>query len=152
LLAAGVLLDEPRWVARGVEQLEWLLDTETTGEPGRRHLSVTPVGGWAPGEVRPGFDQQPIEAAALADACARAAALPGESRRDWAAAVLCCEAWFDGDNDKGVPLLDVESGGGFDGLTRTGRNGNEGAESTLALLTTLQQANRIRATGIRATA
>ena len=38
------------------------------------HLSVTPVGGWATGEPRPGFDQQPIEVAALADACARACA------------------------------------------------------------------------------
>ena len=41
---------------------------ETLGD----HLSVTPVAGWGPGEPRPGFDQQPIEAAAIADACARA--------------------------------------------------------------------------------
>jgi hypothetical protein len=145
LLAAGTLLDEPRWVDRGLEQLEWLLDVETAGVPGALHRSVTPVAGWVAGEPRPGFDQQPLEVAALADASARALALPGDPRRDWGAEILCCEAWFDGDNDLGVPLLDAASGGGYDGLTPHGRNENEGAESTLALLTTLQQANRVRA-------
>ena len=37
-------------------------------------------------------------------------------------------------------MLDPVSGGGFDGLEPTGRNENQGAESTLALLATLQQA------------
>ncbi|MBW4722327.1 hypothetical protein [Saccharothrix obliqua] len=39
-----------------------------------------------------------------------------------------------------MPLLDEETGGGCDGLSRDGRNRNQGAESTLALLSTLQHA------------
>lgn len=139
LLAAGDLLGEPHWIQRGLDMLEWLLAVETAGD----HLSVTPVGGWASGEPRPGFDQQPIEVAALADACARAHDLTGCPR--WADATLRCAAWFEGSNDVGIAMFDPATGGGHDGLEAEGRNENQGAESTLAVLTTLQQASRLRA-------
>jgi hypothetical protein len=137
LLAAGDLLGDSRQVDAGLRMLDWLLDVETTED----RLSVTPVGGWARGEVRPGWDQQPIEVAALADACARALALTGDSR--WAAGLERCRTWFLGANDTGVMLLDMVSGGGCDGLQRYGRNENQGAESTLALVSTLQQARAL---------
>jgi hypothetical protein len=35
-------------------------------------------------------------------------------------------------------MMDIGTGGGYDGLGRTGPNANQGAESTLALLSTLQ--------------
>ena len=146
LLAAGHLLGEPRWVERGLDMLDWLLVTETAGD----HLSVTPVGGWALGEPRPGFDQQPIEVAALADACARAHDMTHDPR--WAEAALLCVAWFEGANDVGVAMIDRVSGGGFDGLERGGRNDNQGAESTLAMLSTLQQGWRLRASDVTARA
>lgn len=152
LLAAGELPGDKSRRRRALQQLEWLVDLETSGSPGARHRSVTPAGGWEPGETRPAFDQQPIEVAALADACARAAevtrthpdAAVARTTLDWEAEVLCCEAWFLGANDVGVPLVDEESGGGYDGLMPDGRNENEGAESTLALLSTRQQADRVR--------
>lgn len=132
LLAAGDLLADRRMLDAGLRLLAWLLEVETTGD----QLSVTPVGGWARTEVRPGYDQQPIEVAALADACARALELTGEAR--WADGLERCRRWFLGANDTGVMLLDVISGGGYDGLMRHGRNENQGAESTLALISTLQ--------------
>lgn len=133
LLAAGSLLPDARLLDAGLEMLDWLLEIETSGD----QLSVTPAGGWAPSEVRPGFDQQPLEVAALADACARALELTGDPR--WWTALERCRAWFLGANDTGVMLLDVVTGGGFDGLMRHGRNENQGAESTLALISTLQR-------------
>ena len=139
LLAAGDLLDDGEATERGLELLDWLLDIETTGD----HLSITPVGGWEFGEPRPGFDQQPIEVAALADACWRAYAMTGEPR--WRAGLERCTAWFYGANDVGVSLVDAISGGGCDGLIPSGRNENQGAESTLALISTLQQAHRLAA-------
>lgn len=141
LLAAGDLLGEPRWVTRGLDMLEWLLGVETCGD----HISVTPAHGWSLGEPRPGFDQQPIEVAALADACARAHDLTGAPR--WAQATLQCAAWFEGSNDIGIAMIDAVSGGGHDGLEADGRNENQGAESTLAMLSTLQHASRIRSGG-----
>jgi hypothetical protein len=41
-------------------------------------------------------------------------------------------------------MYDPATGGGYDGLTAVGRNANQGAESTLALLSTLQQDRRLR--------
>lgn len=139
LVAAGSLFDDQRLLTSGLRMLGWLLDVETTGE----RLSVTPVGGWARGEVRPGFDQQPIEVAALADACGRAFDVTGDPC--WAIALERCRAWFLGANDIGVMLLDVISGGGCDGLGRHGRNENQGAESTIALISTLQRSATVTA-------
>jgi hypothetical protein len=137
LMAAGWGLEDDHLVDQGLRLLRWLLDLETSGE----HLSLTPVGGWGPGEPRPGFDQQPIEAAALADACARAFLLTGEDR--FVAGVSRAVAWFRGDNDIRVPMYDPKTGGGYDGLERDGRNDNQGAESTIALISTLQQGIRL---------
>lgn len=139
VIAAGGLLHEPRLVARGLAMLDWLVGVETRDG----HISVTPVGGWHDGEPRPGFDQQPIEVAALADAAARAYALTGDPQ--WANVVHLCTTWFDGNNDSHTPMADHEAGAGFDGLEIDGRNENCGAESTIAMLTTFQQARRLSA-------
>ena len=133
LMAAGWGLGDDGLVDDGIRLLEWLLQTETVD--GR--LSLTPVGGWAPGEPRPGFDQQPIEAAGLADACTRAFVLTGDGH--FVGAVSRAVSWFLGDNDAGIPMSDPDTGGGYDGLELGGRNDNQGAESTLALVSTLQQ-------------
>jgi len=82
-----------------------------------------------------------IEVAALSDASARALDVTGDAA--WQEAVSLCAAWFDGANDAGVSLRDLVSGGGFDGLEPLGRNENQGAESTLALISTLQQSRRL---------
>ena len=140
LLAAGSLLDDPGTLSDGLASLRWLHDVEQAAE----HFSVTPVGGWQPGLPRPGFDQQPIEVAALADAFSRAFAITGDMV--WAEAVHRCADWFLGHNDAGVPLFDPVSGGGCDGLEFGGRNENQGAESTLSMISTFQQAHRIGAT------
>ena len=137
MIAAGVGLDRRDLRQHGLDLLGWLLEHESWDG----HLSVTPAGGDGLGDHRPAFDQQPIEIAALADACARALAVDGDSRwRDGIAAAL---AWFSGDNDSHVAMWDPETGGGFDGLMFDGVNLNQGAESTLALLSTQQQAARL---------
>jgi hypothetical protein len=137
IIAAGVALNRDDLTRTGLERLGWLLDQETS----RGHLSVTPVGGRGPDDLRPGFDQQPIEVAALADACARAAVVSRETR--WAHGVADAVAWFLGDNDADAVMWDPSTGGGYDGLTRHGPNTNQGAESTLALVSTLQHARNL---------
>jgi hypothetical protein len=137
LLAAGAGLDDDRLIDEGLRLIEWLLAVETTGD----HLSLTPVGGWGPGEPRPGFDQQPIEAAALADACARAYLVAGG--KQFVTGVSRAVGWFLGANDTQTPMYDGQTGGGYDGLEQDGRNDNQGAESTIALISTLQQGIRL---------
>lgn len=135
LVAAGHALGRPDVLDDGLRLLGWLLDRETLDD----HLSTTPVGGAGPDDVAPGFDQQPIEVAAMADACARAFALTGDER--WQHGVRLAVAWFGGANDAGAVMWDQATGGGYDGLTSTGPNLNQGAESTLALISTMQHAS-----------
>jgi len=139
IVVAAHALDDERMLARGLELLTFLLDRETDGN----HLSVTGVGGSDPFSARPQFDQQPIEVAAIADACARAWAVTGDSR--WREALALTWEWFLGNNDSGVPLYDPATGAGFDGLERNGRNENRGAESTLAAVSTRQHVLTLRA-------
>lgn len=136
LLAVGsVTGDDPGW---GLALLDWLVQEERIGD----RFSFTPVGGRGPADAKPGFDQQPIEAWAMADACARAHAITADPR--WLDAVDLAAAWFVGGNDVGVAVFDPVTGGGFDGLEPTGVNRNEGAESTLAFVATMAQ---VRAVG-----
>jgi hypothetical protein len=141
VIVAGERLKDRGVLRGGLRMLQWLL----AGETRDGHLSVVPVGGWGPGEPRPGFDQRPIEVAALADACVRAAAVTGDS--GWLDAVGLCVAWFFGDNDAKVPVLDERTGGCCDSLSRTGRSRNQGAESTLAMISVLQQGRRLPGSG-----
>ncbi len=102
------------------------------------HLSPTGTGGAGPDDRPPMFDQQPIEAATMADACARASVVTGDPV--WHEGLDLAIGWFLGANDVGVPVGDVDHGAGYDGLEIGGVNRNQGTESTLALITTLQHA------------
>jgi hypothetical protein len=134
MIAAGSALRRPVLVRRGLDLLAWLLDRESQ----QGHLSVTPVGGRGPGDHGPRFDQQPIEVAAMADACARAMTIDNDRR--WMDGVTASADWFQGHNDGSVVMWDPATGGAFDGLEIGGVNLNQGTESTLALLSTLQHA------------
>ena len=136
MIAAGVALEDNALRQRGLDLLAWLVDYETVDG----HLSPTPAGGRGPGDARPGFDQQPIEVSTITDACARAA--DADSSAIWPDSIRAAAAWFDGANDAGLPMWDPQTGGGFDGLHADGVNRNQGAESTLAVISTMQQARR----------
>lgn len=137
MIACGVHLARPDVVDDGISRLRWLLERETVDA----HLSPTPVGGAGPTDHAPGFDQQPIEVAAMADACARAAHVTGDAH--WQRGVELAIRWFAGDNDAATVMWDPVTGGGYDGLQADGPNLNQGTESTLALVTTLQHAPRL---------
>ena len=77
LLAAGVAVGDPATIARGLGLVRFVLDRETTD--GR--LSVTGTAGRGPDDRDRMFDQQPIEVAAIADACAAAFEVTGA--REW---------------------------------------------------------------------
>lgn len=141
MIAAGAALDDAALLQRGLELLDWLVDYETTDG----HFSPTPVAGRGADDERPAFDQQPIEVSTLADACARAAS--ADPNPVWPDGVRRAAAWFDGDNDAGLATWDAQTGGGFDGLHADGVNLNQGAESTLAALSTMQHARRMLAVG-----
>ncbi len=134
MIAAGVALDDATLRQRGLDLLAWLIEYET----GDGHLSPTPVGrqrgrrrqaGLRPAADRGGHTGRCVRACS----CRRRRC--GLARRRPAAA-----AWFQGANDTGQLMWDPETGGGFDGLLADGVNRNQGAESTLAAISTLQHA------------
>jgi hypothetical protein len=137
LIVAGVALGDGKASGRGLELLEFLLGVETRDG----HLSVTPVGGRGPLDVGPRFDQQPIEVAAIADACASAYRLTHDA--DFLNGINIAWQWFLGDNDSSTPMFEPATGGGYDGLEVDGCNLNQGAESTLAMLSTAQHARSV---------
>ena len=139
VIVTGWKLGDDRVLRNGLRMLSWLLAVETRGG----HLSVVPAAGWVPGEPRPGFDQEPAEVAALADACVRAAAVTGDT--GWLSGLGLCVAWFLGDNDAQTPMFNEHTGGGHDGLGAIGRNRNQGAQSTLAMISVLQHGRRVSA-------
>lgn len=136
VIAASQLRHDGPPLGDGLRMLTWLRDVQL--RDGR--LSVVPIGGWERGAPRRRHDQQPIEAAAFADACATAADVTGDP--GWEAGVRQAVGWFLGDNDVGTRMWDPATGGGYDGLTPHGPNLNQGAESALALISTLQHARR----------
>ena len=138
LIAAGTAVGDDVAIQEGLRLLRWLVESETIAG----HLSFTPAAGRGSDDVRPAFDQQPIEAGVLAEACARAFVVTTDD--SWLEALRLCVRWFEGVNDAGVQMFDPETGGCFDGLEAAGVNENQGAESTIALVTTLQHADRLK--------
>lgn len=143
MIVAGRRLGDDALRDSGLELLGWLVDEQMTDG----HLSVVPAHGRRRGEGKPGFDQQPIEVTALAEACR--AAYDDTGDEGWADVVDLCVAWFEGDNDAGVPVRDPATGAGYDGLEIRSVNQNRGAESTLAWLST-QQLALLPRTAVRA--
>ena len=108
------------------------LDRETTVE--NLFWPVGNCGWYSHGEEKAPYDQQPVEAATMADAALAAFNLLGEER--YLATFRRARDWFHGRNSLGQSLVEVRTGACRDGLQRSGVNRNQGAESTLAYLWT----------------
>jgi glycosyltransferase involved in cell wall biosynthesis len=134
-----VLLMSGKWMQRddmidlGKRTLNWLVETQTGSTN-----CFSPIGtnGWYPrGGQRARFDQQPIEAHAMVDACIEAYHVTREEY--WIEQAQKAFYWFLGENDIRTPLYDFTTGGCRDGLHPHRVNENQGAESTLAWLMSL---------------
>ena len=133
MIMAGQWIPDGDCFEHGLKALRWLLDRQR-GEKGG--LSIIGNLGWLPrGGARAKFDQQPIEAMALVEACVEA--YRSTSDEIWLKDAQRCLEWFLGHNDLSVPLYDFTTGGCSDGLNPNGANANQGAESTLAWLISL---------------
>jgi hypothetical protein len=129
LIAFGAATGDRSAVDDGLFLLEWLVQLQWRNG----HFSFTPHTGWGPSDnAGQRFDQQPIEATAMADACLRAWHVTGDPV--WAQRVRDGVNWFLGGNDTRVALYDPVAGACTDGLREHGVNPNCGAESTLVAL------------------
>lgn len=130
LLLAGHGSDDAGMFDQGLASLEWLVKKQTLVD-GR--VSLIGNDHWMTRQGhRAIFDQQPIEAMAMVEACAEAYRLTLDIK--WFERSKQFLGWFLGNNDTRTRLYDVQTGGCRDGLVPSGANLNQGAESTLAWL------------------
>ena len=142
LITAGRALGRDAMVQVGLKALDWLVRVQCD-----EYDCFSPVGnhGWYPrGGTKARFDQQPIEANAMVEACLAAYDVTREDR--WFKAAARAFEWFLGRNDMLFPLYDASTGGCRDGLTASGMNQNQGAESTLAWVLSLLRMHLMRKT------
>ncbi len=133
LLMSGQWMQRGDMIEAGLRSLEWLLRIQT--DPKGHFVPIGNRGWYARGGPRARFDQQPIEAQNMIQACIEAYNVTGEGR--WVEEARKCLEWFLGRNDLNTPLFDYGTGGCCDGPTADGANLNQGAESTLAWLLSL---------------
>ena len=113
----------------GIGSLDWLIHELFDQEYGC--FSFIGCNGWYfRGKPKAIFDQQPVEADAMAEACVAAFLVTKDEK--YLNLAKKAFTWYDGDNILHQSLIDSRSGGIFDGLTPSGRNRNEGTESVLS--------------------
>ncbi len=140
LLLSGRRMRQSDMVDMGLLSLKWLITIQT--EDGH----FVPIGsnGWYERSgPRARFDQQPIEANAMVEACVEAFNVTRD--KFWFDNAVMCFNWFLGHNDLNLPLYDPKTGGCRDGLMADGINQNEGAESSLAWLLSLMTMQKLYA-------
>jgi hypothetical protein len=139
LIVAGRSRGSTEMTQVGLSVLDWLVSQQTAPEG---HLSPIGNGWWTRDGERARFDQQPIEATSILLAAEAAFVATRDPR--YREIVERAYAWFLGANDVGVPVADPDRGASFDGLTPTGVNTNQGAESTLMWLTAVEHVRALR--------
>ncbi|WP_293884002.1 glycosyltransferase family 4 protein [Sphingomonas sp.] len=128
LLRAGLALDRNDFVVRGLETLTWISDRQTATEGHFRAVGSDSFGRPFAPPLR--YDQQPLEAWAMVDACEAAFAATHDDH--WKTIAIKAYRWFLGENDLGLAIADSATGECCDGLMPTGINRNQGAESVLS--------------------
>ncbi len=135
LILSGRVTGQSAMVERGLEALRWLTELQNSEQGHFRSIGTN--GFYHRGGVRADFDQQPIEAQAMASACLEA--YRATSDVWWYEQAQCAFDWFLGWNDLGLELYSPKTGGCRDGLHVDRVNRNQGAESTLAFLLSLAE-------------
>jgi len=139
LIATGMALNEPEYIAAGLRSLRWIVSLQTSAEGIFR-----PVGSDSFGDQRKqprAFDQQPLEATATISACLAAWRADGDPK--WKADAECAFAWFRGRNDLLTPLIDLKTGSCRDGLHPDRANENRGGESVVSYLLALAEIRQL---------
>lgn len=133
LIVSGREIGNQGMVQQGLRSLEWLVNLQLL--PSGRVSLIGNLGWLKRDGQRARFDQQPIEAMALVEACAEA--YRTTQLEVWSDRAQTFLDWFTGNNDLAMSLYDYQTGGCRDGLHADGTNLNQGAESTLAWLISL---------------
>jgi len=133
LLLSGRWMFDNGMIECALRALEWLWSVETN-DAGQ----FAPVGtqGWFPRDgEKAQFDQLPLEAASMVDACLEAFRVTDDKK--WVKRAYRCLNWFMGDNVLSLPLYDTSTGGCCDRLMPQGLSEDQSAQGTLSWLLSL---------------
>jgi hypothetical protein len=134
LLLSGQWLSNNEMLETGLRVLTWLKEIQHD-ESGCYFAAIGNHGWFTKEGSRAQFDQQPIEAVAMVDACIEAFNITRDE--EWVTYAYRCLNWYQGDNELHISLYDHATGGCRDGLEPHDVNENQGAESTLCWLMAL---------------
>ena len=116
-------------VKQGQITLDWLI-TKLWEDQKNCFNFVGQKGWWKKGESKAEFDQQPVEAGSMVEACVSAySATQDKKYLDWAGKAY---EWYYGRNIIGESLVDNRTGGIRDGFNSQECSLNEGAEAVLS--------------------
>nr|WP_320015521.1 glycosyltransferase family 4 protein [uncultured Desulfobacter sp.] len=144
LILCGRHMGHTEMLQAGLRSLEWLMTVQT--DPKGHFVPVGNNGWYSNRGTKARFDQQPIEALDMIEACREAYDATNDSK--WVSHAQRCLDWFLGRNDLNAPLYNHKTGGCCDGLNADGPNRNQGAESTLACFLSMLHLNRMRSSQI----
>jgi len=140
LLLSGQWMQRNDMIDMGLRSLKWLLAIQTEEN---HFVPIGSTGWYEKGGPRARFDQQPVEANAMIEACVEAFNMTRDQA--WHENAVMCFNWYLGHNDLNMPLYDPKTGGCRDGLMADGVNQNQGAESCLAWLLSLMTLQKLYA-------
>jgi len=140
LLLSGHRMQRNDMIDMGLNSLTWLLAIQTEDS---HFVPIGSTGWYEKGGLRSRFDQQPVEANAMIEACVEAFNITRD--QTWFENAVMCFNWYLGHNDLNMPLYDPKTGGCRDGLMADGINQNQGAESCLAWLLSLMTLQKLYA-------
>lgn len=140
LIGAGHYLSDKKMVSTGLRVLQWLIDVQTDQDEG--HLSIIGNNGWYRRDGQKArFDQQPLEVAALIDACYQAYLT--SKQPCWQKYMHWAFNWFLGKNIIHHQVYNTKTGGGYDGIRPGTINQNQGGESTISYLLALHRMHQL---------
>jgi glycosyltransferase involved in cell wall biosynthesis len=143
LITTGMATQTPGYVDAGLRSLRWLM-TQQTAPAG--HFRPVGTAGFGEQRQRPrAFDQQPVEATASIAACLAAWRADGDA--EWKATATRVFAWFLGNNDLSLALVDPHTGSCRDGLHPDRANENCGGESVVCYLLGLAEIRQLARSG-----
>ncbi len=132
--AASVFPERARYARIAEQSLDFLLQVTRGAEGGYSPIGNAPLqtAGWFQrGQASPPpFDQQPVDAGALVEACVAAVHITGEAR--FRQAARDAFGWYHGLNCHGAAVYNSDTGAVGDALHAGGVSRNQGAESVLS--------------------
>lgn len=129
LFAAYSIIKDQEVLDVAIESFDFLLEKTIRND----YFKAIGCKGWySNGGSIAEFDEQPVEAGETVYTCLAAFSVTKDP--EYLDSLLVVSEWFHGRNCLNKSMIDSETGGCYDGITKEGVNFNQGAESIISLL------------------